>query len=44
MQSATRAMFAVGTALRETGQVLDRIGCNMQARLTLTLALASPPP
>ena len=23
-------MFSIGTALRETGQVLDRIGCSMQ--------------
>jgi gamma-carbonic anhydrase len=26
----SRVMFALGTALRETGQVLDRVGCTMQ--------------
>lgn len=26
----SRVMFALGTALRETGQVLDRVGCSMQ--------------
>ena len=26
----SRFMFSIGTALRETGQVLDRIGCSMQ--------------
>ena len=26
----SRIMFALGTALRETGQALDRVGCSMQ--------------
>ena len=26
----SRFMFSIGTALRETGQALDRIGCSMQ--------------
>ena len=26
----SRVMFTLGTMLRETGQVLDRIGCSMQ--------------
>ena len=28
--SMSRIMFALGTALRETGQALDRVGCSMQ--------------